>query len=90
MQWPHSTHICWKIPCWSLLKKKKTELLKLPRLVFSVLVDNLSVGEPACLRCEDGDVLPVGMKQGMAMNCHLLFFLLRLSKKKLRSINWEA
>ena len=75
-------------------KKKQTQLLKLPRLVFSVMVDNLSVGESACLRCEDDDVLPVGMKalrnKAWPWNCHLLFFLLRLLKKKLRSINWEA
>lgn len=98
MQWPHSTQICWKIPCWSLFKKKnknkQTQLLKLPRLVFSVMGDNLSVGESACLRCEDDDVLPVGMKalrnKARPWNCHLLFFLLRLLKKKPRSINWEA
>lgn len=67
---------------------------KLPRLGFSVAVHNLSGGEPACLRWEDDDVLPVGMKalrnKARPSNCHLLFFLLRLLKKKLRSINWEA
>ena len=38
------------------------QLLKLPKLAFLVMVHNLSVGESACLRCEDDDVLPVGMK----------------------------
>ena len=72
----------------------KKQLPKLPRLAFSVMVHNLSVGESACLRCEDDDVLPVGTKalrnKARPSNCHLLFFLFRLLKKKLRSINWEA
>lgn len=72
----------------------KKQLLKLPRLAFSVPVHNLGVGDPVRLRCEEDDVLPAGMKalrnKARPSNCHLLFFLLRLLKKKLRSINWEA
>lgn len=65
-------------------------LLKLPELAFSIMVHNLSVGESACPRCEDDDILPVGMRalrnKAKLSHCHL-FFLLRLLKKKLRSIN---
>lgn len=74
--------------------KKKNSCFSFQGWIFQSWCIILRVVELTCLRCEDDDVLPVGMKalrkKARPSGCHLLFSLLRLLRKKWRSINREA